>query len=275
MRRREDVLGVVVEGFGAGVGRATVRKAWTLLGQVLQRAFEGQRIPFNPQRLTRAVPPPPPTAVQPLAPAPVEAIRAHLARDKDGRKDLRWMRRRDAALISVLAYAGLRPEEARLLRWGDIRENTLLVHAPKTHDTRTVRLLAPLAADLREWRLASGRPDDSAPVFPGSDRKPWTANGYAQWRGRVWRDALAALDIPYRKPYALRHSYASLLAHEGRSLPYIAEQLGHSVAVCAGTYQHVLSELEDQPRIGAEDAIREARAASGGHMVDASQGAGG
>ena len=32
----------------AGVGRATVRKAWTLLGQVLQRAFEGQRIPFNP-----------------------------------------------------------------------------------------------------------------------------------------------------------------------------------------------------------------------------------
>ena len=34
---------------------------------------------------------------------------------------------RDATLISVLSYAGLRPGEALGLRWGDIRERTLLV----------------------------------------------------------------------------------------------------------------------------------------------------
>ena len=60
-------------------------------------------------------------------------------------------------------------------------------------------------------------------------------------------------------PYVLRHSFASLLAHEGRSLVFIARQLGHSVAVRAETYQHVVDELEDAPGIGAEDAIRAAR----------------
>lgn len=32
-----------------------------------------------------------------------------------------------AALVSVLAYAGLRPGELRALRWGDVRERTILV----------------------------------------------------------------------------------------------------------------------------------------------------
>jgi integrase len=200
--------------------------------------------------------------VQPLAPIRVEAIRAVLLASGRGRHDLRWMRHRDATLVSVLAYAGLRPEEARGLRWGDVREATLLVYSPKTRrvrPSRTVRLLAPLAQDLREWRLTSGRPSDSEPVFPGQDREPWGANAYAQWRGRVWRTALERLDINYRKPYALRHSFAGLLLHEGRSVVYVARQLGHSTAVCLRTYGHVIEELEDAPRIPAEDAIRQAR----------------
>ena len=34
--------------------------------------------------------------------------------------------------VSLLAYAGLRPQEARALRWGHVGERTLTVHAPKT-----------------------------------------------------------------------------------------------------------------------------------------------
>lgn len=65
---------------------------------------------------------------------------------------------RDATLISVLAYTGLRPGEALGLRWGDVRERTLLVQRSislgeeadtKTRQHRTVRLLAPLASDVR------------------------------------------------------------------------------------------------------------------------------
>jgi integrase len=201
-----------------------------------------------------------------LAPATVEAIRAELARLRAGRHDVRWMRQRDAVLVSVLAYAGVRPQEARGLRWGDVRDRTLLIYSPKTRRTqpsRTVRLLGPLATDLAEWRLACGRPADSEPVFCSADGEAWSANAYAQWRARAWKAALSEVGVAYRTPYALRHSFASLLAHEGRSLPYIAAQLGHSVEESARTYQHVMTELEDQPRVPAEDAIRQARAKAG------------
>jgi integrase len=73
---------------------------------------------------------------------------------------------RDATLVSVLAYAGLRPGEAFALNWVHVRECTLLVEAAvslgqvgetKTRRRRAVRLLPPLAQDLAEWRLRAGR----------------------------------------------------------------------------------------------------------------------
>lgn len=94
---------------------------------------------------------------------------------------------RDATLRSVLAYAGLRPGEALGLRWGDIRERTILIQRSvslgeeadtKTRQHRTVRLLAPLAADLRSWRMAAGRRDDPELVFPGKGGLPWTQAAY-------------------------------------------------------------------------------------------------
>jgi integrase len=119
------------------------------------------------------------------------------------------MRQRDAMLISVLAYAGLRPQEARGLTWRHVRDNTLLVDAPKTRQRRTVRLLSPLRQDLAEWRLALGRPADGTPVIPAQDGGPWSEVAYEQWRGGIWRDTLTAAGIAYQRPYDLRHSFAS------------------------------------------------------------------
>jgi hypothetical protein len=39
-----------------GVGPHAILKAMTLLGAILQRAAEGQRIPYNPQRVVRRAP---------------------------------------------------------------------------------------------------------------------------------------------------------------------------------------------------------------------------
>ena len=60
-------------------------------------------------------------------------------------------------VVSVLAYAGLRPEEATSARWRDLGDRSLHVQASKTERSRTIKLLAPLAHDLTEWRLASRR----------------------------------------------------------------------------------------------------------------------
>jgi hypothetical protein len=60
-------------------------------------------------------------------------------------------------------------------------------------------------------------------------------------------------------PYTLRHSFASLLLHEGRSVIYVARQLGHDARLTLTRYGHVIDKLKDQPQIPAEQAIREAR----------------
>jgi integrase len=250
------------ERLAAGAGPVAVRQALDLLGGILQRAYQAQRIPHNPARLVRRARRPRREETRPLAPATVEAMRAFLLAGGSDNP------RRDATLLSVLAYAGLRPGEALALRWGDIRDRTLLVERSvalgeicdtKTGAHRTVRLLAPLRLDLAEWRLASGRPVDHQLIFPGPDGGPWTLGAYGSWRRRAFRRASEAASVDSARPYDLRHSFASLLMHEGRSVIYVARQLGHDARLTLDRYSHVIDELDDAPKLDAEAAIAAAR----------------
>ena len=272
-----------------GAGPTSVRKSLVLLGTILQTAMEGEHVAANPVRAVRKARQPRKDEVRPMAPVTVEAMRAaalspaptEVAASVSGARNRKaytieapgtpYTRHRDATLVSVLAYSGLRPQEALALTWGDVREQTILVEraasggeikSTKTHKARTVRLLAPLAADLREFRLASGRPAQSRLIFPGPTGGPWTKTTWDNWRGRTFSRLLAAVDIEQGRPYDLRHSFASLLLHEGRSVHYVAKQLGHGARLTLDTYGHVIDELEDVPRLAAVDAILQARAGS-------------
>ena len=103
-----------------------------------------------------------------------------------------------------------------------------------------MRLLAPLAADLATWRLASGPAPPDALVFPGDHGAEWSANGFEKWRQRRFSALLAAAGLEDGRPYDLRHSFASLLLHEGRDVIYVARQLGHGADMTLGTYGHVI-----------------------------------
>jgi integrase len=241
----------------SGAGPIAIRHALDLLGSILAHAFVSGHLSANPARRVKKARPPRREEVQPLSPGTIEAMRAALGT-------------RDATIISVLAYAGLRPGEALGLRWGDVRERTLLIQRAislgeesdtKTRQHRTVRLLAPLAADLRLWRMAAGRPDDSELVFPGKERQPWTQAAYQSWRRRAFHRSALAAGLAQARPYDLRHSFASLLLHEGRSVIYVARQLGHDARLTLTRYGHVIDELEDRPRIEAEAVIADARLA--------------
>jgi integrase len=242
-----------------GMKPGTVHKCRTFLSSVLRHAAEAEAIPANPLALVRAPRAEHREQVRPLAPMTVEHVRSGLDVER-------------AAIVSVLAYAGLRPGELRALRWGDVRERTILVQrgadpdgkakATKTRAVRTVRLLAPLAADLREWRMASGRPGDGALVFPGREGDAWTKDDWDVFRRRGWSTACrrAGLDAVPR-PYDLRHSFASLLLAEGRTVHYVAAQLGHSPVLTLSTYGHLIAEYADAGPIDAEEEIATARAA--------------
>lgn len=242
----------------AGVGPGARRKTLALLGGVLQRAVEWGRIPTNPARLVRKPSGRRERAVRPLAPSSVEMIRREL---------LAHRRHRDATLVSVLAYAGLRPGEALALQWGDIRERTLLIEravadgqvkGTKTGQRRSARLLAPLKTDMAEWRMACGRPGDGALVFPTPAGAAWSEHDWRNWRRRIYAPAAAAAGLDTTRPYDLRHSAASLWIHEGRSIVEVAAWLGHSPQMALSTYAHVMSDLGDE-RSSAEAEIRAAR----------------
>jgi integrase len=170
------------------------------------------------------------------------------------------MSMRDATLTSLLAYGGARPDEATSVCWEDLGQGILHIHASKTEKDRVVDLLAPLAQDLAEWRLAQGRPPGSALIFPRGGGNDWQLHDWQNWRRRIYQPAARAAGVAGdMRPYRLRGSFVSLLLWEGRSLTYVAEQAGHSVATLAKHYAGVMRELEGQPRKPAAEVIREAR----------------
>jgi hypothetical protein len=172
--------------------------------------------------------------------------------------------------VSVLAYAGLRPQEALGLPWSNVRGRTLLIDRAqsdeglkntKTGGTRSVRLLAPLAADLAAWRLASGPLIGEALVFPTASGELWRDHDWANWRRRVFDPLAAAVGVSGMRPYDLRHAFCLLLIGEGMSVVEVARQAGHAPTMTLATYAHVIADLEGGERVPAEASIRAAREA--------------
>jgi integrase len=183
-----------------------------------------------------------PRAVVPPSLTLVERMRAQLLADR---------RQRDATLLVVLAYAGLRPQEALALPWHNVRDRTLLIDraqsdegpkTTKTGRTRSVRLLAPLAADLAAWRLASARSATDDLVFPTANGELWRDHDWRNWRRRVFDPLAASLGAPGMRPYDLRHAFCSLLIAEGLSVVEVARQAGHAPTMTLYTYAHVMAD---------------------------------
>jgi integrase len=251
----------------AGVGDPSIRKTLVLLQSILERAVEWRRIDSNPARAVRKPSQRRTRVVRPLPPNTIEAMRAHL---------IGHDQQIDATLIAVLAYAGLRPGEALGLRWHDVGERTLLVERSvafgqlkptKTGQTRTVKLLEPLADSLTAWRGASDRATPTDLIFPSPDGSPWNHDRAANWRKRTFAEATAAAGVTKARPYDLRHSFISLLIAQGATVVDVARQAGHSPTMALSTYAHLFDEFAEAPRTSAEEVIRAARTKAGTHEV--------
>jgi integrase len=205
-----------------------------------------------PQKRLRRIDPPSPFAV--------ERMRTRLR--ENGRL-------RDATLVCVLAYAGLRPGEALALEWQHIGERTILIEGAvalgnvqetKTRQTRSVRLLAPLASDIAESGVSrvAGQMEGRL-SSPGHEGRPWADHDWRNWRKRVYAPRATEVQLDGSRPYDLRHAFCSLLIAEGLSVVEIAQQAGHSPAMMLATYAHVIEELAGSERRPAEAVIRDAR----------------
>jgi integrase len=188
-----------------------------------------------------------------LPPEKVEQIRAKL--DAEGK-----------ALVSVLAYSGVRPGVALSLRWSDVGTKTLRIEGgtdpdgstkeTKTGPARSVILLPPLAADLKAWKRAA--PKGATLVF-SKDGGAWTEHDWRNWRKRRFVKAAEGAGVPIKRAYDLRGSIASLWLQQGVNPVQAAAWLGHDVATLYRDYARVIAELDPDDKTTATARITAAR----------------
>lgn len=131
---------------------------------------------------------------------------------------------RDRAFLSIMAYGGLRIQEACSLRRDEVQTSdgrTRLTFVGKGGKKRTVALPQRAVSPLIK-HLASHR---SAYVFPGRDGLPVRPRGGSY----IVERAVEAAGLPsWIHPHALRHYYGSKLMRETGDLFLVSRVLGHS-----------------------------------------------
>lgn len=217
------------------LGSSATRTARTLLGMMLSSAVESRILRSNPLAGVKVARRGPTRAKQALTIPQVEAL-------ADAAEPYR-------VLVLVLAYCGLRPNEAFALRrrhrddFGQlvVEEGAVEVRGRitatdgKTHRARVVPLPRFVAEELE--RLLVTRPaGPETLVFANSMGGPI---GLRNFRRRL--DAAAAhAGLPeWVTPYTLRHTCASLMAQQGVPVTTAAAILGHDPAMFLRVYSHL------------------------------------
>jgi integrase len=150
--------------------------------------------------------------------------------------------------IRLIMLSGCRPQEARLARFSEFDEPGVWVR-PSAHVKTRKELRVPLSPGAMELieRLRRRRKPESVWVFPGQRRgEPLQT---LEW---VWRFVREHAGLaPADRLYDLRHSFASIGAGGGLSLPIIGALLGHASPRTTQRYVH----LSDDPLRAAADKI--------------------
>lgn len=169
---------------------------------------------------------------------------------------------REATLIRLAAYAGLRWSELRALHWNDIdldagtidlTRSIDLDHSSKSTKSdrhRIVPVLAPGVEALKLWRRVG--PDHTL-VFPSSTGKPLRENG---WYGKRLPKIREACGIHFDL-HELRDTYASILIQSGIGEAELTLWLGHrSIQTTRDRYAKLFDRRKATLVSKANDALK-------------------
>lgn len=227
-----------------GVTPKTINAVVRVLSSALSTAVDHDLIPANPILGLKSMP----TVPANRNPVPLE----------DVEKIRMVLDPRDRALVSVLAYSGLRPSEALALEADDIIGGKALmvrkaigkdgkIKQTKTKSVRSVPV--PLPTDL------DGLPSHGL-LFPGTKGNLLNWNN---WTARVFRPA-AKVHLLNVVPYELRHTAASLMIAAGNPVTQVAYWLGHAKpSMTLDVYSHLFAQAQILPGESLHDAIFKAR----------------
>ena len=218
------------------------QKSLKLLRQILDKAVAWDLLASNPAVHVSM----PQQVVVPVVPPTIETVERIRKHFLDRNQPTY------AAVVSLMAYAGLRPHELRGLLWSDVSADAIVVRTLQKvgAKARSVDLFDPLRRDLQELRATRG---SSMMVLVSKRESEWTATTFNNWRRRNFKPAAPGL-----RPYALRHTFVSLLIAEGSTIAQVAAQAGHSQEVCQRVYSHLWPSYEraGSPAASIEKARR-------------------
>ena len=149
-----------------------------------------------------------------------------------------------ANLMEFWVWTGLRTSEVFALRWQnvDLASGYIQVveanvrgclKSTKTNTSRTVHLNSRAQAALHRQRAHTQMAGGLVFMDPRYD-SGWEDE--RAFRRSFWEPTLKTLGIRYRRPYNMRHSYATAMLMAGMTPAFCAKQLGHSVEMFLRTY---------------------------------------
>jgi len=181
---------------------------------------------------------------------------SRLAEALDGHDDIQA-----ANIIRLLLLTGARRGEVQGMKW----ENVDLKQGVWTKPGSTVKQrtehrvpLSDAAVGLLKHLQSETGPDDVY-VFPGTGK-----TGHRLELKKDWAALCKAADISNARIHDLRHTYASVLASAGMSLPVIGALLGHAHAQTTQRYAHL---FDDPLRQATEHAAAIVTGKQGAEIV--------
>ena len=175
-----------------------------------------------------------------------------------------------ANMVEFWFWTGLRTSELFALSWEnvDMASGTALIaealvrgvhkDRTKTNVARTIKLNS-RATDALQRQRAHTQLAGGAVFNDPRFGKPWVDE--RAFRRSFWTPTLKRLGIRYRRPYNMRHTYATVMLMAGMNPAFCARQLGHSVEMFHRTYAKWLDgEQNDREMERLEASIARTRA---------------
>jgi integrase len=162
-------------------------------------------------------------------------------------------------LVEWWFFTGVRTGEAFGLQWPnvDLRSQKVTIAEALVRGERTTTKTDVVRHVLQNSRaMAALQRQAKHTRMVGTDvwQDPRYATAWTDeraFRRSFWKPTLKRLGIRYRRPYQMRHTYATMMLMAGMTPAFCAKQLGHSVEMFLRTYSKWLN--------GAQDAIEMAR----------------
>ena len=148
-----------------------------------------------------------------------------------------------AHAIRLLLLTGARRGEVLAAKWEQFDLEQRLWVKPSSHTKQKKSHRVPLSGAAVQLLQDIRSSSKSSFVFPGLDGE------HMRDLKKAWKRACEAADIRDCRLHDLRHTYASLLASSGSSLPIIGAMLGHTQPQTTARYAHL---LDDPLRVAAE-----------------------